>query len=275
MKNKGFLLTASVVAPPKAPILLRGDIPACLKTAAALGYRGLELHAGERENLDCAGIRNACAECGVSVAVIATGRLNTQGGANLIDDRAHIREAAMKGMRAYIATAKELNADLVVGWIRGRIPENASPAPYVRRFAENLRAICEDAGGSGVKLFLEAINRYETNFLNTARETAEFLDSFGIQNCFVHLDTFHMGIEEADPSEAIRLCGERLGYFHVADNTRMWPGSGVFDFRTYFRALDDIGYKGYVSVECLPEPDGITAATKALEHLRLCSLPEQ
>jgi sugar phosphate isomerase/epimerase len=265
------LLTAATVAPRAAPILLRGDIAGALRTAAALGYRGLELHARETENPDFGRIRDACAEHGVSVGVIATGRLNTQGGANLIDDRAHIREAAMKGMRDYIAMAKELGADLVLGWVRGRIPEDAPAGPYAERFAKNLRAICEDAGENGVKIFLETINRYETNFLNTARETMDFLDSFSIQNCFVHLDTFHMGIEETDPSEAIRLCGKRLGYFHVADNTRMWPGSGVFDFRTYFRALDRIGYGGCVTVECFPKPDGITAATRALEHLRLCS----
>jgi sugar phosphate isomerase/epimerase len=268
MRNYKFLLSCACTAPLTAPILLRGDILDNLKTAAALGYQGLELHVRETEIFDYEKIRALCAEQNVSVAAIATGRLNTQGGADLMDDRTHVTEAAMRGMRDYIAMAGELNADLILGWVKGRLPEGAPPEPHLERFAGNLRKICKDAEAEGVKIFLEAINRYETNFLNTAQEMMDFLRDFAVQNCFVHLDTFHMGLEETNPTEAIRLCGERLGYFHVADNTRMWPGSGVFDFQSYFRALDSIDYGGYISVECLPKPDGITAATKALEHLK-------
>jgi sugar phosphate isomerase/epimerase len=81
-----------------------------------------------------------------------------------------------------------------------------------------------------------------------------------------------MNISESNPVTAIRSCGERLGYFHVADNTRLYPGSGMLDFRSYFSALNEIGYKGFIAVECLPYPDGETAARKALEYLRQCEL---
>ena len=79
-----------------------------------------------------------------------------------------------------------------------------------------------------------------------------------------------MNIEEADMCAAIRLCGHRLGYLHVADNTRTYPGSGALDFKAILKALEDIHYTGFVTVECLPQPDRETAAKKAIEHLVAC-----
>jgi sugar phosphate isomerase/epimerase len=134
----------------------------------------------------------------------------------------------------------------------------------------NLTALCAEAAERGVKVFVEVINRYETNIFTTVAETLEFLDSRGIPNCFIHLDTFHMNIEETDACAAIRAAGKRLGYFHVADNTRRYPGSGALDFVPVFGALKEAGYRGFVSVECLPWPDGKTAAERAIDHLKAC-----
>jgi sugar phosphate isomerase/epimerase len=98
----------------------------------------------------------------------------------------------------------------------------------------------------------------------------EFIEKNKLENCFVHLDTFHMGIDETDPAAAIQLCGKKLGYMHLADNSRCYPGSGQFDFRKILQALDTIEYGGYLSVECLPKPDGITAARYAIKHVMEC-----
>ena len=77
-----------------------------------------------------------------------------------------------------------------------------------------------------------------------------------------------MGIDECDPVEAIRLCRGKLGYFHLADNSRRYPGSGQFDFSRILDALDEIDYDGYLSVECLPYPNGEAAAEKAILFLK-------
>jgi sugar phosphate isomerase/epimerase len=220
--------------------------------------------------LDYEKINRTAAECGIKIAAIVTGRLNTQGQVNLVDDRPYITDAAMRGLRDYVQMAAKLNTDLIIGWIRGRIPDGADPGVYHARLARNLSAICREAAEQGVRIFTEVINRYEVNIFTTAKETVNFLDQWALSNCFVHLDTFHMNIDETSPLEAIRLCGKRLGYFHVADNTRLYPGSGILDFRRYLSVLTEIGYEGFVSVECLPVPDGGTAARKALDHLKQC-----
>lgn len=265
-----YALSSADRAPATAPILLRGDICRNLEAAAALGYQGLEVHTREDICLDYKEIARTASGCGIRIAAVVTGRLNTQGGVNLIDDRPYISYAALEGLRKYIKMAYSLKTDLVIGWIKGMIPAGSDPQPYLERLAGNLTTVCAEAGENGVKVFVEVINRYETNIFTTAHETKDFLAKWEIPNCYIHLDTFHMNIGENNAVEAIRCCGERLGYFHVADNTRLYPGSGMLDFRSYFSALAEIGYKGFVSVECLPLPDGETAARRAIAYLRQC-----
>lgn len=265
-----YALSSADQAPATAPILLRGDICHNLKTAAVLGYQGLEVHTREDVCLDYDEIARTVAECGVCISAVVTGRLNTQGGVNLIDDRPYIVYAAIEGLRQYVKMAARLKTSLIIGWIKGQIPQGADSRPYLERLAGRLAMICAEARDQGVKIFIEVINRYETNIFTTARETIDFLEKWKIPNCYLHLDTFHMNIGERNPAEAIRSCGGRLGYFHVADNTRLYPGSGTLDFKGYFSVLREIGYRGFISVECLPSPDGETAARAAIEYLREC-----
>jgi D-psicose/D-tagatose/L-ribulose 3-epimerase len=59
----------------------------------------------------------------------------------------------------------------------------------------------------------------------------------------LHLDTFHMNIEEANPAAAIRLAGDRLGYVHIGESNRGYLGDGVINFDLIFDALLDINYR--------------------------------
>ena len=268
MNQRKFSVSSADSAPDSAPIVLRGGIINNLKTAARLGYQGLEVHTRETASLPYDEIADVCAEHKIAFSALVTGRLNTQGMVSLIDDRPYITDAAIQGLRQYIRMAERLRTNLIIGWVRGPIPAGAAPAPYMERLAQNLRIICEEAGERGVKVFVEVINRYEINTLTTTKELIEFLDTWAIPNCYVHLDTFHMNIEESDPFGAIRLCGNKLGYFHVADNTRSYPGSGVLDFKRYLEVLEEVGYDGYISVEVLPGSNGEETARKALAHLK-------
>jgi sugar phosphate isomerase/epimerase len=63
-------------------------------------------------------------------------------------------------------------------------------------------------------------------------------------------DLFHMNIEERDPVAALHAARQYLGYVHLADNTRLEPGTGFTDFMAAFRALRDIGYDGWCAIEC-------------------------
>lgn len=270
MKNWQFALSSADEAALSAPILLRGDIRENLTQAGKLGYQGLEVHTRETVRWDYSAIDEVMQQCGVRISAIVSGRLNTEGQVDLINDIPYITQSAVTGMKQYIEMAQRLKTNVVVGWVKGKIPAGGSEKRYLDRLAYHLQILNDHAGEHGVKLFLEVINRYETNIFNTAETTLEFLETNNLNRCFVHLDTFHMGIDETDSAAAIKLCGNKLGYMHFADNTRSYPGSGQVDFRKILQALVHIHYEGFLSVECLPKPDGITAAQNAKNHLIEC-----
>lgn len=268
MNKWKYAVSSADEAPPTAPILLQGSIVENLTTAGKLGYDAIEVHTREDVQLDYDVIQNAMERTGVKVSMVITGRLNTEGHCSLVADEPYIVTATLDGMYSYVDMAQRLNAGLVIGWVKGNVPPGKSREKYLNRLANNLRPISIYARDRNVPLNLEVINRYETNIFNTAQEVMTFLEKYELKNCYAHLDTFHMGIDENDPNVAIQLCKKKLGYFHVADNSRGYPGSGQFNFKRILHALEDIHYDGYISVECLPKPDGLSAARLALEHLK-------
>lgn len=98
------------------------------------------------------------------------------------------------------------------------------------------------AKGCGIDLVMEIVNRFETNLLNTTAQGLKYLADVGADNVRLHLDTFHMNIEEANPAAAIRLAGDKIGYFHIGESNRGYLGDGVINFDLIFDALLDIGY---------------------------------
>lgn len=127
---------------------------------------------------------------------------------------------------------------------------NSLPRPDGRKSAaEVIAKTAERAAKAGVEIVLEVVNRFETNLLNTTAQGLEFLEMVGRDDVRLHLDTFHMNIEEANPAAAIRLAGERLGYFHIGESNRGYLGDGVIDFALQFDALLDIGYARDITFE--------------------------
>lgn len=137
------------------------------------------------------------------------------------------------------------------GILYGAMAKYGHPCtPRGRRNAiEAVRRIADFAGERGVTLGLEVVNRYESNLLNTATQALAFIDEVGQANVCVHLDTYHMNIEEADLAAPVLACGQRLGYVHIGENHRGYLGAGHIDFAQFFGALAQIGYQGTVTFE--------------------------
>jgi sugar phosphate isomerase/epimerase len=84
-------------------------------------------------------------------------------------------------------------------------------------------------------------------------------------------DFFHMHIEETSTPEALRRAGRHVRHLHLADNTRMEPGTGDIDFVAGFRALLDIGFSGYMAFECgISGTDKDASLRKSLAYVRDC-----
>ncbi len=144
-----------------------------------------------------------------------------------------------------------LGARYFGGILYGAMAKYGHPCtPQGRRNAiEAVRRIADFAGERGVTLGLEVVNRYESNLLNTAAQALEFIDEVGQPHVCVHLDTYHMNIEEADLAAPVLACGQRLGYVHIGENHRGYLGAGHIDFAQFFGALAQIGYQGTVTFE--------------------------
>jgi len=114
---------------------------------------------------------------------------------------------------------------------------------------DSVKRMADFALKKGVTLGLEVVNRYESNQLNTAMQALEMLDRVNAPNVVVHLDTYHMNIEEADFMQPVLACGKRLGYVHIGESNRGYLGSGTIDFAQFFHALAMIDYQGVVTFE--------------------------
>lgn len=118
-----------------------------------------------------------------------------------------------------------------------------------RNVVQSLKRLADFAGNRGVTIGIEVVNRYESNVINTARQALALIDEVGAPNLVVHLDTYHMNIEEADFVQPVLECGERLGYVHIGESHRGYLGSGTIDFTAFFHALAMIRYAGPITFE--------------------------
>ena len=100
-----------------------------------------------------------------------------------------------------------------------------------------------------VNLGIEAINRFETDLVNTSNEAVSMAKASNSSNIGVLLDTFHLNIEEKNIKSAIVNAGEHLKHFHVSDNDRGVPGSGHVPWSEVKSGLSDINYNGWVVAE--------------------------
>ena len=254
-------------SPATAPILLNGTIPENLRAAGRLGYDAIEVHTREDISHDLDEIKRAAEECGARVAMVISGRLNTEGQCSLSSEIPYVLVAAEEGMRRYIDLAARLDSGVVVGWTRGRTPDARTARGALMRMGAAMRRLNAYARDRGVLMHIETLNRYETNLLRRVGDICAFIDEYDLTECRVHADVFHMNIEERDLLAALRAAGPRLGYVHLADNQRGPCGSGSLDFGAILRTLDDMGYRGVLTVECLPVPDAKRAAFQSRELL--------
>ena len=118
-----------------------------------------------------------------------------------------------------------------------------------RLLLEQLPELADNAHSKGIKICLEPVNRYESEYMNTVEDSLRICRSIQHPAVAINLDFFHMQIEELNPPEAILVAGNRIGNVHIAGNTRMEPGTGVADFSGNFAALKQSGYSGYIEIE--------------------------
>jgi D-psicose/D-tagatose/L-ribulose 3-epimerase len=223
------------------------DLEAAAQVSSDLGYKLIEFPRLNPKVFDVAALARLLQSRDMGVAV--TMGLPPDGDISSEDPHKIARGEAL--LNEGVAVARDLGAKKLGGILfsmHGKYQSLPSPAGW-RNSVDVIRRVAEQAKPSGVTLNLEIVNRFETNLLNTTAQGLKFIEDTGSDNVFLHLDTFHMNIEEASPAEAIRSAGDKLGYFHIGENYRGYLGSGTVDFDAAFDALLDIGYTDYLTFE--------------------------
>lgn len=258
----------AVTAPQNDPVLLKGDIIQSATILKENGYNGIEIHLRSPSEINAEALLNFCNKERFRVSAFATGMIKRVEGLSLIDDRDYVRHQAVSRLEEFMILAEMFNASVIIGSLRGNIPDKTQPQKYFNRFYNCMESVLNKAQKYNVTMLLEVINRYENNYLNTAAETLEFIKPIESPNLKINLDTFHMNIEETDMAQAILMCGDKLGHIHIADNTRGYVGSGTINFADMLKAAESINYKGFYSLECLPENDALKALNQSLKNFK-------
>ncbi|MBV8914613.1 MAG: sugar phosphate isomerase/epimerase [Acetobacteraceae bacterium] len=219
------------------------------------GMAFCELLVPEPDELDPEAAGTAAREAGV--ALILAARVNLE--RDLASDQEASRRAGVAYLRTCVDVAVACGADLVGGPLygaplvfAGRAPRPLDPAQRAERVAHvvaGLQDAAPYAERKGVRLAIEPLNRFETDFCNTARQACELADRVGSRSVGVMLDTFHMNMEENDLPEAIRQAAPHLIHFQANENHRGFLGTGHIDWPPICRALYRIGYRGAITLE--------------------------
>jgi sugar phosphate isomerase/epimerase len=137
-----------------------------------------------------------------------------------------------------------------------------------RVLLEALEELGEHADEKGTLVLLEPLNRYEDHMLNRVEQAIELGQTVGWSSIKVMGDLFHMNIEEDDLGKTIRQAEGYLAHVHLADSNRLQPGTGHTDFAGAFGALRDVGFDGYMAMECGIRGDPREALPEVVRHLR-------
>ncbi|MCX7838531.1 MAG: 5-keto-L-gluconate epimerase [Anaerolineae bacterium] len=238
---------------------------------AQLGYDGIELGVREPHKLDVARMRAILAQHRLVVPAIGTGQVFLEEQLSFTDPDASVRERALARLRTHLDLATQFDPTpvVIIGLIRGgKVPSQVAREVAYAWMVDAIRTLAQEARTRGVRLAIEPINRYETEWVNTVADALALIEDIGLDNLGILFDTFHANIEEPRIEESLRACGARLFHVHLADSNRWYPGAGHTDFACIFATLRAMNYAGWVSAEILPKPDVKRAAAETYKTLK-------
>ena len=161
-------------------------------------------------------------------------------------------DGAIDHLKDAIDTTARMGGEALSGVTFGGIGQRTGVPPTEAEYdniARVLEAAAKHARAAGVAFGIEPVNRYENHILNTAQQAVDMIEKVGGSNLFVHLDTYHMNIEEKDLPKAILNAGSKLGHLHACGSDRGTPGGDHTDWEGIRSALKEINYTGGISIE--------------------------
>jgi len=216
-------------------------------SAKKAGYDYIEMLMIEPEKIDVVMTKEVLAEHGLS----ATASLGLSPETDVTSTNPSIVKKGDELLRKVVDKLHAIGSTELCGVIYCSLGKYPGPASAENR-ANSISAVtrlADYAADKGININLEVVNRYETNIMNTGKEGLKFLEAVNRPNAYLHLDTYHMNIEEDGMSQAVLDAGDALGYVHIGESHRGYLGSGNVDFDTFFTALKKINYSGPITFE--------------------------
>jgi len=176
------------------------------------------------------------------------------------------RKRAVEYLNWAVDCTAALGAETIGGPLHQTLGHFSGAAPTEEE-RKRARAVHTEVGDhavkQGVRLALEAVNRFECYFANTMDDLAAYTRSLGHPAVKTMYDTFHANIEEKDPVAAFVRNKDEVIHVHISENDRGVPGRGHVPWAATYRALKGSGYDGWLTIEAfgrgLPE---LAAATR-------------
>lgn len=225
-----------------------------------LGYDGIQIM-GEPRKYDWKQVRGLLdknnMQCFGSVSIMVAGR-------DLIHADPYYREMTIAYLKECLDMVHALGGNIftLVPSEVGKIVAMSDPETEWGWAVEGIKQVAGHAEKLGIRIGLEPLNRFETNFLNRHDQGLRLAADVG-GNVGICLDAFHINIEESDPYQAILNAGSNLVDFHVADNNRFPPGGGNLDWAKLISTLKQAGYDKQLTVEFVVPLDRSPLARKA------------
>src|SRR5215207_3511410 len=229
------------------------------------GFETVEIPVEDPSHIDPAALKAAAAKAGVAIgsicACMGPGR-DFRG-----SDEDH--KTATDYVRTLIDQAAAMGCPRIIGPIYSVVgkADAVEETEQKREFdivVKNLKPLAAYAQNKGVLLCIEPLNRFETDFLNTCDKGLKLIKAVGSPAVKLHLDTFHMNIEEKNQADAIRKAGKKLGHFHACGSDRGTPGNDHIDWKPIVKALNEIGYQGDIVIESFTTDVKVIARAAAI-----------
>jgi len=218
-----------------------------IKNSAEAGYGLIEIPALDPKSIDVEHTSKTLKEYGLKGAC----SLGLSFDADINNEDSEVVKRGEARLMDALTVVERLGGDYLGGVVfsaLGKYPKPTTPKA-IENATNSLRRLAQEAGKRGITVGLEPVNRYESNLLNTGQQALDMISHIGEKNVVVHLDVYHMNIEEQDLVSPVVAAGPQLGYVHIGASHRGPLGTGNVDFDSFFGALAKIGYKGTITFE--------------------------
>lgn len=218
-----------------------------IKNSAEAGYGLIEIPAFDPKSIDVEHTSKTLKEYGLKGAC----SLGLSFDADINNEDSDIAARGEARLMDALTVVERLGGNYLGGVVFSALGKYAKPTtPKAIENATNaLRRLAQEAAKRGITVGLEPVNRYESNLINTGQQALDMIQNIGEKNVVVHLDVYHMNIEEQDLVSPVIAAGSQLGYVHIGASHRGPLGTGNIDFDSFFGALAKIGYTGTITFE--------------------------